>query len=469
MYGSHDEEGGEAFCTLDYEVFSAPVTDLTNWRSEGISYRKIQDPTYSEKYRNMYAPDVVKGNDGRFYLYYALAGGCFTGPIHVAVSEKPEGPFSWYGCVKNQDGSDFTRKITFDPGVMNDHGIIRLYFGWSLAVDPGIMRQIEAQGNNELEKMLIQAQVQMFGKTQEEIENEPDGIMGAFMVELEDDMLTVKTEPVMIVPGQFKAANTGFEGHAFYEASSVRKIGNLYYFIYSSQVSHELCYATSKYPDRDFVYRGVIISNGDIGYEGRSMHERLAMTGNNHGSIECINGQWYVFYHRHTHRTAFSRQGCAEKITILPDGSIKQVQMTSCGLNGKPLLAKGKYPAAIACNLTNGNMPHIDQGIQIERVPFITNEGEEHFIADIDDGTLIGYKYFSFTEPVRLVLGIRGDAEGFIQVMADETMTGEIPFSGSSDWIYTETVITVNGTKALYLKYYGTGKIQLKDIIFEAI
>ena len=48
-------------------------------------------------------------------------------------------------------------------------------------------------------------------------------------------------------------------------------------------------------------------------------------------------------------------------------------------------------------------------------------------------------------------------------------MTGEIPFSGSSDWIYTETVITVNGTKALYLKYYGTGKIQLKDIIFEAI
>ncbi|MBQ9843673.1 MAG: hypothetical protein IJO31_05910, partial [Oscillospiraceae bacterium] len=26
-----------------------------------------------------------------------------------------------------------------------------------------------------------------------------------------------------------------------------------YYFIYSSQQNHELCYATSKYPDRDFV------------------------------------------------------------------------------------------------------------------------------------------------------------------------------------------------------------------------
>lgn len=469
VYGSHDKEGGDAFCTLDYEVFSAPITDLTDWRCEGTSYRKIQDPMHSEKYRDMYAPDVVRGNDGRFYLYYALAGGCFTGPIHVAVSENPEGPFSWYGCVRNQDGSDFTRKITFDPGIMNDNGTIRLYFGWSLAVDPDILRGIQAQGNDELEKMLLQAQVQMFEKKEEEIKNEPDGIMGAFMVELADDMLTVKTEPVMIIPGQFGAADTEFEGHAFFEASSIRKINGLYYFIYSSQVCHELCYATSKYPDRDFVYGGVIISNGDIGYEGRSSQERLAMTGNNHGSIECINGQWYIFYHRHTHKTAFSRQGCAEKITILPDGSIPQVQMTSCGLNGKPLLAKGSYPAVIACNLTNGNISHIDKGIQIEHVPFITNEGEERFIADIDDGTLIGYKYFSFTGPIRLILQIRGIAEGSFQVIADETLVGKIPVSGNGEWIHTETTITVDGTKALYLKYYGTGEVQLKEIIFESV
>ena len=47
-----------------------------------------------------------------------------------------------------------------------------------------------------------------------------------------------------------------------------KKIGDTYYYIFSSQVNHELCYATSKYPDRDFTYRGVIISNGDIGYGG---------------------------------------------------------------------------------------------------------------------------------------------------------------------------------------------------------
>ena len=73
VYGSHDKEGGDAFCLLDYEVWSAPVTDLTDWRCEGISYRKAEDPTLSEKYRDMYAPDVVRGNDGRYYLYYALS------------------------------------------------------------------------------------------------------------------------------------------------------------------------------------------------------------------------------------------------------------------------------------------------------------------------------------------------------------------------------------------------------------
>ena len=82
------------------------------------------------------------------------------------------------------------------------------------------------------------------------------------------------------------------------------------------------------------------------------------MTGTTHGSIECINGQWYVFYHRLTHKSDYSRQACAEPITILPDGSIPQVEITSCGLNGKPLHGTGTYPAVIACNITNGHMPH---------------------------------------------------------------------------------------------------------------
>ena len=36
--------------------------------------------------------------------------------------------------------------------------------------------------------------------------------------------------------------------------------------------------------------------------------------GNNHGSIVEINNKWYVFYHRHTNGTNFSRQACMEEI-----------------------------------------------------------------------------------------------------------------------------------------------------------
>ena len=70
LYGSHDREGGETFCMEDYEVFSAPTDDLSDWKSEGIIYKAEQDPDYSEERPYMYAPDAVKGNDGRYYLYY---------------------------------------------------------------------------------------------------------------------------------------------------------------------------------------------------------------------------------------------------------------------------------------------------------------------------------------------------------------------------------------------------------------
>ena len=68
-------------------------------------------------------------------------------------------------------------------------------------------------------------------------------------------------------------------------------------------------------------------------------------------SIVEINEQWYIFYHRQTNRHQFSRQGCAEKIKIEKDGSIKQVEMTSCGLNNGLFIGKGIYEARIACVL----------------------------------------------------------------------------------------------------------------------
>lgn len=133
-----------------------------------------------------------------------------------------------------------------------------------------------------------------------------------------------------------------------------------------------------------------------MGYEGRKKEDRLNMTANNHGSLECVKGQWYIFYHRQTHNSTYSWQACAEPVEILEDGSIRQVPCTSCGLNKGPLLAKGTYEAAYACNITNGHMPHATDRIANADIPYITHDHDIHFITNIKEETLIGYKYFAF-------------------------------------------------------------------------
>lgn len=82
IFGSHDREGGSTYCELDYTVYSAPVSDLTDWKCEGIIYRAVQDPHYCKERKQMYAPDVVQGADGRYYLYYALSGNAGKGDFN---------------------------------------------------------------------------------------------------------------------------------------------------------------------------------------------------------------------------------------------------------------------------------------------------------------------------------------------------------------------------------------------------
>ena len=507
-YGSHDKEGGDTFCMLDYVCYSAPVDDLTDWRYEGVIYQAKQDPRYPAP-QYMYAPDVVQGNDGRFYLYYCMGGdygqGGYQGPVSVAVCDTPAGKYEYLGVVKNPDGSPMLKYICFDPAVLNDDGTIRLYYG----------TQYDYEERNDFltNDFYLQDEIEMFGRSREEILSYPDSIMGPVMAVLSDDMLTVKEEAKHIIP--YRVKGTSFEAHPFFEGSSMRKVGKKYYFIYSSWQNHELCYATSDQPDRDFVFGGTIVSNGDIGYRGRDTQHKLNMTGTTHGSIIEINGQWYVFYHRLTHKSDYSRQACAEKIRILEDGSIPQAEMTSCGLNDGPLSAEGTYPAVIACNLTNGHMPHGSNSVFQISFPNVTHKGQERFIAEIEDHTLIGYKYFECrsvkqfgityrmeTEKNRVIFDGRyrtdirsQDDENFANTYAEkDTLTDIVkprqstenaPQFGicidtaeneigtllldekAEDWKKVTVQIEIpDGVHALYHVYYGQAKVQLIEIHF---
>ena len=311
VYGSHDHYNGYVFCMGDYVCWSAPVDDLGNWRYEGVIYKKTDDPYNRAGKMCLYAPDVTVGPDGRFYLYYVLDK---ISVVSVAVCDTPAGKYEFYGYVHYTDGALLGERAgdepQFDPGVLTEGNRTYLYTGFCGRGD----------------------------KTRH----------GAMVTVLGRDMLTVEEAPRIIVPGCEYSAGTEFEGHAFFEAPSIRKKDNIYYFIYSSQVMHELCYATGKNPTGDFRYGGVLVSNSDLHIDSYKPGEQPAAYGaNNHGSIVDIQGQSYVFYHRHTNGTWYSRQGCAEKLTVRGDGSIEQAQLTSCGLNDGPLPGLGYYLSLI--------------------------------------------------------------------------------------------------------------------------
>lgn len=452
IYGSHDRFNGPDFCVNDYVCWSAPLNDLGDWHFEGVIYKASQDRRNTKGNMHMCAPDVVRGPDGRYYLYYEFHRLTITS---VAVCDTPAGKYEFYGYIQRADKTPYGEKKgevnLFDPGVLVDGEKIYMYTGFSPA--PGVLKTIMS-----LRGLKIDA---------------------GYCIELEKDMLTIKSEPKAVIPGPSLSKGTGFAGHAFYEASSIRKIGDIYYLVYSSELSHELCYATSRFPDRDFRYGGTLVSNGDIGYKGDISADNY--TGNTHGGMVEINGQWYIFYHRQTNRQKCARQGCAEKIAILSDGSIPQAETTSCGLNDGPLAGKGRYEARIACNLSSrqGTFAYTrtkekdKKGIH----PYFTQSGvdrEENgdqYIANMADGAWAGFKYFSFNgDEKKITVLTRGVASGNLEVFTKRNghCAAKIKITPSADYdSYSGKFSVTAGVEPLYFVFHGKGAIDFKEFIIE--
>ena len=171
IFGSHDRFGGDDYCQNDYVCWSAPVDHLADWTYEGVIYRKSQDPR-SKGELPLYAPDVVKGPDGRYYLYYSAQN---TSVISVAVSDTPTGPYSYYGDIKDENGHAWGSCkedwFEFDPSVLvDDDERIWLYSG----------------SGQEYNKK--------FGHP----------VVGAFVRELKKDMCTTIGEPRIIMAAEIK-------------------------------------------------------------------------------------------------------------------------------------------------------------------------------------------------------------------------------------------------------------------------
>lgn len=141
--------------------------------------------------------------------------------------------------------------------------------------------------------------------------------------------------------------------HCFHEGSSMRKIGDTYYYVYADMERGKptsLGYSTGPSPLGPFRYQGIIIDNAACD----------PASWNNHGSIECVGGQWYVFYHRCSRGTERYRRLCAEKIEIRPDGTIPEVKMTSQGL-GEPFAPGEAIMGYQACEVHGGCYIDVDE------------------------------------------------------------------------------------------------------------
>lgn len=387
VYGSHDRVNSEDFCDFKLKVWSAPVSDPTNWICHGDCFHTRADLDHATNTdwteQELYAPDVVE-KDGKYYLYAYIvnAPGC------VAVSDKPEGPFELLGRYDAKEQYEDLKKnpdkYLENPDAPDDYlvdgkpeengtqyEIALRDMKDAVMIDPGVL--VDDDG-----RVYVYC-----------------GFLHSYMFEVDPtDMRTV-------IPGSYKKdIIPKEEPFCFFEACSPRKIGNTYYMIYSPRCGSRLAYATSDSPTGPFTYRGYIVDNSED-YPG----------GNDHGSIALINDEWYIFYHKMTNNTIMSRRGCVEKTKLLPDGSFQYVQMTSLGFE-KALNPYQETKAELACVL-KGDCYVAEKNIFSRP------------IINITEGSVIGYRSFDFGEDysvtsLKLFLELEGCCQsGIIKVHLD--------------------------------------------------
>lgn len=415
LYGSHDRAGCDRFCDYKLKVWYADLDDLNNFKCSGVSFSTVDKPdrpsdTKEWTQSELYAPDVAQ-KDGKYYLYAYIVGskGC------VGVSDKPEGPFRLLSRYKYDPADAGDDGIYNDAGVLvDDDGKVYIYYGFT----ESNFNEINADNMYEI-------------------------IKGSYKRPIIPDSEDVPEE------------------QRFFEASSPRKINGKYYLIYSPKKGSRLAYAISDSPRGPFEYKGYIVDNS-VDYPG----------GNDHGSLMQVNGQWYIFYHRMTNNTIMSRRACVEPVTILPDGTIPPVEMTSLGFE-KSLDPYRITPAEIACVLKGGCF--------ITEIDIFSRP-----IVNILKGSVIGYKYFDFgddfsSSEYTLALNVRGQGcNSRVDVVIDDYDSGEVIGSvnvGLSDGVYKGKVKAVTGRHAVFLKptfeveewteqWFNKPLFELKEFVF---
>ena len=437
IIGSHDTNY-TAYCGSDIRMWSAPVEDLTQWRDEGPIFTHYVDGQWD----TMFAPDLVEVKDkatGKktYYLYPHSRG--WRRVAMVCKSDRPNGPFVPINLTEDGRQCVPGSLIDFDPSVFIETITNKKDKDYDKGFRAYVFYGFQHSTACELD------QNTMYSK------REGTELIDPFIPASSADGRLLDKEG-----SEYKALYKGQNplDFNFFEASSIRQVGNKYVMVFSGYSGKEyglgntnsaLRYAFGDSPLGPWRSGGVLVDSRGVVANEDGSHLITTNAGHNtHGSLQEINGQWYVFYHRPPRGFGFARQPMVAPVKItwdkkkVADGGVVKItgydpyapdqswtaktsdgmeysgaEVTSEGFQIYGLPPYGYYSAGYACFMTGGT----NSNDWMQDNHDIWNNSMD--LAGITNGGIVGFKYFGFG-------GLAADTKGLKAFEGTKTGDGTI-------------------------------------------
>ena len=414
IIGSHDVTF-TAYCGPDIRMWSAPVEDLSQWRDEGPIFSWYVDGQWD----TMFAPDLVEVKDKatgkKTYYLYPHSRGWQRVPM-VCKSDRPNGPFTPINLTEDGRKCLSGSLIDFDPSVFIENITNKKDPDYAKGFRAYVFYGFQHSTACELD------QNTMYSK------REGTELIDPFIPASSADGRLLDKEG-----SEYKALYQGQNplDFNFFEASSIRQVGNKYVMVFSGYSGKEyglgntnsaLRYAFGDSPLGPWRSGGVLVDSRGVVLDEDGSHLITTNAAHNtHGSLQEINGQWYVFYHRPPRGFGFARQAMVAPVKITWDkkpvakGGIVKItgydpfvkdnewtavakdgnaytgaEVTSEGFQIFGLPPYQYYSAGIACFMTGGT--NSNEWMQDNHD--VWNNSMD--LAGITNKGIIGFKYFGF-------------------------------------------------------------------------
>ena len=413
IIGSHDVNYSN-YCGPDIRMWSAPVEDLSQWRDEGPIFTWFVDGQWD----TMFAPDLVEVKDRatgkKAYYLYPHSRGWRRTPM-VCKGDRPDGPFTPINLTEDGRQCLPGSLIDFDPSVFIEKITDKKDKDYNIGFRAYVFYGFQHSTACELDQQT------MYSKREG--------------TELIDPFIPASSADGRLLDkagSEYKALYKGQNplDFNFFEASSIRQVGNKYVMVFSGYSGKEyglgntnsaLRYAFGDSPLGPWRAGGVLVDSRGVvlGEDGG----KLITTNfghNTHGSIEEINGQWYVFYHRPPRGFGNARQTMVAPVKITWDKKpvAKGGVVKITGYD--PYTKDNVWTAKAADGNEYTGAEVTSEGFQIFGLPpydyysagyacFVYGPGANDWMQDnhdvwnnsmdlagIQNGGIIGFKYFGF-------------------------------------------------------------------------